>query len=87
MAGEVSDSFVTVTHPFHPLSGQRLRVLSERRSPRGPEVTCDGGRAGRVQLPAAWTDRVPVTPAARVTAEIVAELAVVMTVISSRHAG
>ena len=28
---EVPESFVTVTHPFHPLSGQRLRVLFERK--------------------------------------------------------
>jgi len=25
------ESFLTVTHPFHPLAGQRLRVLFERR--------------------------------------------------------
>ena len=28
---EVPESFVTVTHPFHPLSGRRLRVLFERK--------------------------------------------------------
>jgi hypothetical protein len=30
-SSEVSESFLVVTHPFHPLSGQWLRVLFERR--------------------------------------------------------
>ena len=58
-AGEVSESFVTVTLPFHRLAGQRLRVLGHQRSARGLELDCDGGDLGRVRLPATWTDRVP----------------------------
>jgi len=87
MAGEASASFVTVTHPFHPLSGRRLRVLSQCRSPRGLEVVCDDGRLGRVQLPAAWTDRLPSGDESRVTVEQLAEMAAVMAVIGTRHAG
>lgn len=87
MAGEVSASFVTVTHRFHPLWGERLRVLTQVRSPRGLELDCDGGRLGRVRLPAAWTDRVLQGAAGRVSAGGLADLAAVMTAISSRHAG
>jgi hypothetical protein len=78
---------VTVTLPFHPLAGRRLRGLGQERSPRGLELDCDGGDLGRVRLPAAWTDRVPPEAAGRVSAEGLAGLAAVMTAISSRHAG
>ena len=84
---EVSASFVTVTHPFHPLCGERLRLLSQVRSPRGLELDCDGGRPGRVRLPAAWTDRVPSEAGARVSAEVLAAMAAVMAAIMARHAG
>jgi hypothetical protein len=78
---------VTVTLPFHPLAGRRLRVLGQQRSPRGLELDCDGGDAGRVRLPAAWTDRVPPEAAGRVSAGVLEDLAVVMTAITARHAG
>jgi hypothetical protein len=78
---------VTVTLPFHPLAGRRLRVLGQQRSHRGLELDCDGGDLGRVRLPAAWTDRVPPEAAGRVNAEGLADLGAVMTAISSRHAG
>ena len=86
-ASEVSASFVTVTLPFHPLSGERLRVLGQERSPRGLELDCDGGPLGRVRLPAVWTDRVPQEAAGRVSAGILAELGAVMSVIAARRAG
>jgi hypothetical protein len=76
-----------VTHPFHRLSGQRLRVLGQRRGPLGPEVTVDGGRLGRVLLLAAWTDRQPAGGQGRVTIELLAELAAVIADIDGRHAG
>jgi hypothetical protein len=50
-SGEVSESFVTVTHPFHPLAGQRLRVLFERKLPGGLAVSCEGGPLGSLMLP------------------------------------
>jgi hypothetical protein len=52
---EVPESFVTVTHPLHPLCGQRLRVLFERKLPSGLAVSCEGGPLGSVMLPLSWT--------------------------------
>ena len=46
-----------VTHPFHPLRGQRLEVLLERR--RGPDrvFLCDTGGGVNVELAEDATDR------------------------------
>src|SRR5258708_38641237 len=49
--------FVVVTHPFHPLNGQRLGVLFVKR--RGAEAVfvCAGGVVGvRVTMPWSGTD-------------------------------
>ena len=78
---------MTVTLPFHPLAGERLRVLGHQRGPRGLELDCDGGRLGRVRLLAVWTDRVRPEAAGRVSAGILADLAVVMAAVAARHAG
>ncbi|MFN2505247.1 MAG: DUF5372 family protein, partial [Acidimicrobiales bacterium] len=70
-----SDS-VVVAHPFHPLAGQRLDVILERRRP-GAELVlvCEGGPAGRVTIPVAWTDRAPGPLAHRLGPDGLAELA------------
>jgi hypothetical protein len=49
--------FVIVTHPFHPLNGQRLEILYAKR--RGPDTVfvCAGGVSGQITLPESWTDR------------------------------
>lgn len=78
---------MTVTLPFHPLAGQRLRVLGQQRSPRGLELDCDGGDLGRVRLPATWTDRVPADTGGRVSVRVLADLAAVMTAVTARLAG
>lgn len=40
------------------MAGQRLRVLFERRyKATGLALCCEGGPAGSVMLPVAWTDR------------------------------
>ena len=78
---------MTVTLPFHPLAGERLRVLGQQRTPRGLEVDCDGGDLGRVRLPAAWTDRVPPETGGRVSARVLADLAAVIAAIGARNAG
>jgi hypothetical protein len=78
---------VTVTLPFHPLAGQRLRVLGHQRGPRGLELDCDGGGLGRVRLLAAWTDRVPPEAAGLVSIRVLADLAAEMAAIEGRRAG
>ena len=54
--------WVTVTHPFHPLSGKRFRVLKTRRV-GGREVLSlfDEGHGTRA-LPREWTDYAPPAP-------------------------
>jgi len=77
-AGSSSASYgsLVVTHPFHPLAGQRLVVLFERRRPATELVyVCEGGPAGRVTLPVAWTDRAPAAAVHRLTTEGLAALA------------
>jgi hypothetical protein len=48
---------VVVTHPFHPLRGQRLEVLYAKRRGADTVFVCAGGVSGQVTLPQAWTDR------------------------------
>jgi hypothetical protein len=76
-----------VTHPFHPLSGQRLRVLFERKLPGGVAVSCEGGPLGSVMLPLAWTDRGPAAAGVPLTYEVLIDLAAVISAVSARHAG
>jgi hypothetical protein len=44
-----------VTHPFHPLCGQELVVLYERKWAGGQLYVCEGGPLGTVGLPSSWT--------------------------------
>jgi Family of unknown function (DUF5372) len=76
-----------VTHPFHPLSGQRLRVLFERRLPGGVAVSCEGGPLGSVMLPLAWTDRGAAAADGPLTYEVLIGLAAVISAAGGRHAG
>ena len=52
------DSLV-VTHPFHPLTGQLVSILLERRSRSTHQCVyvCDGGVLGTLYLPEGFTDR------------------------------
>jgi hypothetical protein len=74
-----------VTHPFHPLSGQRLRVLFERKLAGGIAVSCEGGPLGSLMLPVAWTDRGPAAADGPLTCEVLADLAKVVSAIRPRH--
>ena len=71
----VSDSIV-VTHPHHPLAGERLTVIFEKARPGAERVVvCEGGPAGRVTLAVGWTDRAPAPLAHRLAMEGLAEFA------------
>ena len=66
--------FVVVTHPFHPLSGQRLEVLYVKRRAGDTVFVCSGGVSGQITLPQAWTDRGDPSVAHRLSAGRLAEL-------------
>src|SRR5262249_14048736 len=82
---EVPESFVTVTHPFHPLARRRLRVLFERKLPGGRAVSCEGGPLGSLMVPLAWTDRGPSAADVPLTYEALIDLAEVVSAVKSRH--
>ena len=76
-----------MTHPFHPLSGQRLRVLFERRLAAGLAVSCEGGPLGSLMLPLAWTDRGGAAADGPLTYEVLVSLAAEISAVGTRHAG
>lgn len=69
-----------VTHPFHPLRGERLVVLSERRVGGTRLYVCEAS-SGAVALPEEATDRGPEPAGRPLTIAVLAELAVVIAAI------
>ena len=70
-----------MTHPFHPLAGQRVSILFERTyrdGLRGRVYICDGGALGAVTLPEHFTDRGAPSAPGPVTAEVLMDLAAVV---------
>ena len=65
---------MVVTHPFHPLSGQRLEVLYVKRRGADRVFVCAGGVSGQITLPLAWTGRGEPPLSRRLSAEGLAEL-------------
>ena len=63
-----------VTHPFHPLDGQRLEVLYVKRRGADAVFVCAGGVSGQITLPLSWTDRGEPPLARRLSAEGLAGL-------------
>jgi hypothetical protein len=72
---------LVVTHPFHPLRGERLEVLYVRREAGGRVYVCDGGQFGGVSLPEGATDRGSEPAERPLTLEVLCELAVVVAAI------
>ena len=66
--------FVIVTHPFHPLNGQRLEILYAKRRGADMVFVCAGGFSGQMTLPQAWTDRGEPPGTGRLSAEGLAAL-------------
>ena len=69
------------------MSGQRLRVLFERKLACGMAVSCEGGPLGSLMVPVTWTDRGPAVAQAPLTYEVLIDLAGVISAISPRHEG
>jgi Family of unknown function (DUF5372) len=77
-----------VTHPFHPLCGQRLRVLFERHYvATGLGFCCEGGPAGSVMLPTDWTDRGRPAECHALGYEQLVELAALLAALATRREG
>ena len=72
---------MVVTHPFHPLHGERLEVLYVRRFSTGRVYVCDGGRGRNVALDEASTDRGPELAERPLTFEVLVELVAVVVAI------
>jgi hypothetical protein len=70
---------LVVTHPFHPLRGERLEVLYVRRFPTGRVYVCDAGDGRNVALDEAATDRGPAPAERPLTFDLLVELAAVVT--------
>jgi hypothetical protein len=74
-----------VTHPFHPLRGQRLEILFERRYvPAQRLYVCAGGPMGSIGIPEDATDRAPEPAAGPLTSEVLAGLVDVVAGIRAR---
>ncbi|WP_145194153.1 DUF5372 family protein [Planctomycetes bacterium Poly30] len=56
---------MTVTHPFHPRSGEELRVIAVRRTAGESRVDCCDGAGVVFSLVVAWTSLAEVDPFAR----------------------
>lgn len=67
-----------VTHPFHPLVGQRLEVLYVRREAAGRMYVCDVGNGRNVKLDEAATDRGPGPAERPLSFEVLVEVAAVV---------
>ena len=73
-----------MTHPFHPLVGQRLPILFTRRRAASRLYVCEGGPLRTVTLPEEFTDR-GLPPAPRpLTAEVLAELAATISALARK---
>jgi hypothetical protein len=77
---------LVVTHPFHPLRGQRLEVLLESRKGAARVYVCDGGWLGGVALPEDATDRGPQPAERPLSLEVLVELAAVVAAIGDARA-
>jgi Family of unknown function (DUF5372) len=82
----VSLGSLVVTHPFHPLFGQRLEVLAERRSGAGRLYLCDAGELGWLELLEDATDRWPEPGERPLSFEVLVELlGVVASIVGERE--
>lgn len=71
---------MVVTHPFHPLSGERLEVEGQERPNGGWRLRCRGP-LGTVVVPVEWTDRSAPGSQSRLTYEGLVDVAGIVTAI------
>ncbi|MFF1498234.1 DUF5372 family protein [Streptomyces sp. NPDC058304] len=80
----VSEDSLLVTHPFHPLSGRRVRVCRMMRRSGGLVFICTAGDGMTVTLPQGWTDRGPVPGGHRLAADGLGALSALVDALASR---
>ena len=51
--------WAVIAHPFHPLRGQRFRILKSRTCSGRPTLILEGGECGTFSVLREWTDRDP----------------------------
>jgi hypothetical protein len=73
---------VVVTHPFHPLRGQRLEVLLDRRCGGSRVFVCDAGDGRNLELAEDATDRRLVSSERPLSFEVLVGLAAVVVAIA-----
>ena len=78
---------LVVTHPFHPLRGQRLEVLLERRCGGVRVFVCDAGDGRNLELAEDATDRGLVSGERPLSFEVLVGLAAVVAAIASGKEG
>ena len=76
-----------MTHPFHPLRGQRLAILFERRMPEGRLYVCEGGSSGTIGVPEYATDRAPAPASTPLSGDVLAGLVEVVAAIGGSRPG
>lgn len=74
-----------VTHPFHPLRGQRLAILFVRRYAEGRLYVCEGGPLGTIGVPEDATDRAPAPAPSPLSAEVLGGLVEVVAAITGSN--
>ena len=66
---------VTITHPFHPLSGKELKILKTRKIAGKIMLVLQSEKIGIINIPTEWTDYFPsdqekyITPGAFISVE------------------
>ncbi|WP_123972753.1 DUF5372 family protein [Streptomyces sp. Ag109_O5-1] len=78
---------LTVTHPFHALSGQRLEILFVKRRSGALVFVCAYGVSRSVTLPQEWTDRGGEPSGDRLGVEGLSALGALVNALVSRGAG
>ena len=79
-----------ITHPFHPLAGQRVTILLERTykdESRGRVYVCEGGPSGTVTLPEQFTDRGAPAAVRPLTLDVLVDLIAVVSALRDRLTG
>jgi Family of unknown function (DUF5372) len=79
--------WLLVTYPFHPLAGRTVEILYSKRRGGGRVFVCDAGDGSSMTLPVEWTDRAPTPDNARLSAETLSDLRVVVDALLRRCPG